>query len=153
MLIPFAVCRDKEWWNRSKVWLERIHRTDPRNHPIRDGCASISREEARTEWRQQQGLLIRPVGKWSERNRSRVVRAMHFYCIIGVDIRWNAGISGSFFCARNFKALQITFTCQLLDTRFHAIEKNFSPFLLLLFPILPRDFVNVTEVLIFARLE
>lgn len=92
MLIPFAVCRDKEWWNRSKVWLERIHRTDPRNHPIRDGCASISREEARTEWRQQ-GLLIRPVGKWSERNRSRVVRAMHFYCIIGVDIRWNALVS------------------------------------------------------------
>lgn len=73
--------------NLGKVWLDRIHRTNPRNHSIRDGCTSISREEPRTEWRQ--GLLIRPVGKWSERNRSSVVRAMHFYCIIEVDIRWN----------------------------------------------------------------
>lgn len=50
------------------------------------------------------------------------------------------GISASFFCARNFKALQITFTCHSCWIRASTRQKRI--FLPPSRPILPRDFVS-----------
>lgn len=131
----------------AKVWLERSH---PRNHSIRDGCASISREEPRTEWRQ--GLLIRPVGKWSERNRSSVVRAMHFYCIIEVDIRWNVvSVVASSSVHGILKRCKLHLLAIVVGYALPRDRKEF--FSLPSSNLAPWFWWIVTEVLIFARLE
>lgn len=116
----FVECHDENSIGQGVI---KTYLSELKNHSIERVYTSGRKERKRNEGEP----LIRPVGKWSERNRSDVVRAMHFYCIIEADIRWNAVSVVASSVRGILKHCKLHLLAIVVGYALYAIEKNFVP--------------------------